>query len=136
MRSRNSHWLVLPVVAGALLAPAVAQAGPFQSPSGNIGCYISRDGARCDIREKSWTAPPKPKNCELDWGSGAAVGEKGRAGIVCAGDTTLSQGHRLAYGKSVSKGSFRCVSRMSGMRCVNRKSGHGFVLSRESYKLF
>jgi hypothetical protein len=132
----NSHWLALPVLLGALLVPAVAQAGPFQSPSGNIGCYIEKHCARCDIGEHEWTAPPKPKNCELDWGSGVAVGKKGKAGIVCAGDTTLHQGPKLAYGHSTSIGAARCTSLTSGMRCVNKKSGHGFFVSRQSYKLF
>jgi hypothetical protein len=128
--------LVLSAALAAFAVPAVAQAGPFQSPSGNIGCYIAKWGVRCDIRHRSWTPPPKPGNCELDWGQGTAVEKHGRAGIVCAGDTTLDQGPVLLYGHAISKGRFRCVSRSSGMRCVNRRNGHGFVLSRESYRLF
>jgi hypothetical protein len=134
---RIPRSLVLAAALAALCAvPAVAQAGPFQSPSGNIGCYIAKSGARCDIAKRSWSPPPKPKYCELDWGQGAAVDKHGKAGIVCAGDTALNQGPVLPYGHSISKGRFRCASLSSGMRCVNRRDGHGFFLSRESYRLF
>lgn len=128
--------LVLSAVLAAFAVPAVAQAGPFQSPSGNIGCYIAKSGVRCDIDKRSWKPPPKPAYCDVDWGQGVAVDKHGKAGIVCAGDTTLHQGPVLPYGRSVSKGRFRCVSKSSGMRCVNRHNGHGFFLSRESYRLF
>lgn len=133
-RLRQLALLVLP--AALLLVPTAAQAGPFQSPSANIGCFVNREFARCDIRHKEWKSPPKPKNCELDWGFGAAVDEKGKAGIVCAGDTALGQGPKLGYGKTIEKGPFACKSLMSGVRCKNGKTGHGFFISRQSYKLF
>ena len=121
----------------ALSAAAQASAfGFFQSPSGNIGCVISRHDVRCDIREHDWTAPPKPASCELDWGSGVAVDRHGRADIVCAGDTTLGAGKHLAYGDSIERGRFRCVSKRSGMHCVNRRNDHGFALSRERLRRF
>jgi hypothetical protein len=109
----------------------------FQSPSGNIGCVIGRrGGVRCDIRNRDWRPPPKPASCMLDWGFGLTVGRRGRARFVCAGDTTLGQGRRLAYGDAIRRGRFRCVSRRSGMRCVNRRNGHGFALSRERARRF
>ena len=122
----------------ALSAAADARAvGFFQSPSGNIGCVIGKQqGVRCDIRKHDWTAPPKPASCELDWGSGVVVGRHGRAEIVCAGDTTLGAGRHLAYGDAIARGRFRCVSRRRGMRCVNRRNDHGFVLSRERVRRF
>ena len=126
-------------VALAIALSAAAEAGAagfFQSPSGNIGCAISRHDVRCDIREHDWTAPPKPSWCELDWGSGVVVGHHGRAQIVCAGDTTLNQGRHLAYGDAIERGRFRCVSRMTGMRCRNRRNDHGFALSRERLRRF
>ena len=109
----------------------------FQSPSGNIGCVIGRrGGVRCDIRNRDWRPPPKPASCMLDWGFGLTVGRRGRGRFVCAGDTTLGQGRRLAYGDAIRRGRFRCVSRRSGMRCVNRRNGHGFALSRERARRF
>ena len=109
----------------------------FQSPSGNIGCAIGRQGGvRCDIRNRDWSPPPRPASCMLDWGFGLTLERRGRARFVCAGDTVLGQGRRLAYGESIRRGRFRCVSRQTGMRCVNRRNGHGFVLSRQRARRF
>ena len=120
------------------LVPASAAAAPvsFQSPSGNIGCYMDRNGVRCDIAEHTWPTPPKPAWCEVDYGFGLFVGKRRRATLLCAGDTTLHQGRVLAYGRSVRRGRFRCRSRTDGMRCVNRRNGHGFFLSRDRVSRF
>ena len=134
------HFLRPALIAGlcflALPAVATAKSGGFQSPSKNIGCYIDSSAVRCDIRVHSWTAPPKPSYCDVDWGGGMAVGKKHRGGFVCAGDTTLNAGPVLAYGSSRSEGRFTCTSRESGMTCRNRRNGHGFFLSRDSYRRF
>jgi hypothetical protein len=126
-----------PAVAGQSGSGSTAQSFTgFQSPSGNIGCFIGRSGARCDIRNRDWRPPPKPASCRLDWGFGLTIGRQGRGRFVCAGDTTLGQGRRLAYGDAIRRGRFRCISRRSGMRCVNRRNGHGFALSRERARRF
>jgi hypothetical protein len=119
-----------------LLAPEASALSQFSSPSGNIGCVMVRSGARCDVREHDWTAPPKPAWCELDWGSGASVGRHGRGSVVCAGDTALGGTRILAYGERERVGRFRCFSRRSGMRCVNHRNGHGFLISRQRLRLF
>ena len=116
-------------LAGAVSAQAFVQ---FKSPSGNIGCVLDkRDGVRCDIREKSWTAPPKPSWCDVDWGGGVQVGRRKRASFVCAGDTVLGANRTLSYGSSIRRGRFECFSRRTGMRCVNHRTHHGFRLSRQ-----
>lgn len=125
------------VTAAALALPTLAGAGPFRSPSGNIGCYIDAAwGARCDIRVRSWPTPKRPPSCDLDFGQGVQVGRRGRATFVCAGDTALGAGPRLAYGSSLRQGDFRCTSRSSGMRCENIRTRHGFVLSRQSVRRY
>jgi hypothetical protein len=129
------------LAAGVGADPAVAlKVRTFQSPSGNIGCVIlrSHDGneARCDVAHHSWKAPPKPASCELDWGSGLVVGDHGKAQFVCAGDTTLHQGPKLAYGDSIKLGKFKCASKRSGMLCRNRANGHGFKVSRTIARRF
>jgi uncharacterized protein DUF6636 len=139
-RTSSGLRLVL-LAAAALLAilalPAQASAFiGFHSPSGNIGCVMDKSGVRCDIRNHDWPTPPKPKNCELDYGGGVFVGKHHRASFICAGDTTLGSGHALPYGQSKSLGRFRCVSLESGMRCKNRGNGHGFFLSREKVRLY
>jgi len=119
---------------GAGAAQALVQ---FKSPSGNIGCVLAkRDGVRCDIRAKEWSAPPKPSWCDVDWGGGVQVGRRKRASFVCAGDTVLGADRTLAYGSSIRRGRFECFSRRTGMRCVNHRSRHGFRLSRQRLRLF
>ena len=105
-------------------------------PRSNIGCYIDRSGVRCDIAQHDWPKPVKPPSCDLDYGQGVYVGRRGRARFVCAGDTTLGAGPVLAYGRTVRRGRFRCRSRRSGMRCVNRRNGHGFHLSSAVVRRF
>lgn len=130
---------LIAAVSIASLAPAAtasAKAGPFQSPTGNIGCYIAADFIRCDISKHDWPTPAKPAKCDLDYGGGLAVDKSGRANFVCAGDTTLHQGPVLRYGHHRRAGRFTCTSRESGMTCRNRRNGHGFFLSRQSYRRF
>ncbi|MGA7436420.1 MAG: DUF6636 domain-containing protein [Solirubrobacterales bacterium] len=103
----------------------------FQSPTGNIACYMdSKEGARCDIAKKTWAAPAKPSSCTLDWGSGLSI-KRGEGTFVCAGDTVMNPGAPiLKYGESSSQGAFSCESSESGMNCINTGTGHGFILSR------
>lgn len=133
------------LTAALLLAPTVASAFKlrmFHIPGGNIGCALifgeeARGGeARCDIADHSWQAPPKPRWCELDWGSGMVVGPRRAAQIVCAGDTVLHQGRLLPTGRSVSLGPYRCKSLEEAVRCLNRDTGHGFQLSRSAATRF
>ncbi len=119
-------------IAGVLLvgaAPAGA-AAYFHSPSGNIGCGLAGSGARCDIRSHTWHATRKPRNCRTDWGFGLTVGRHGKGGFFCAGDTVLGLGRSLPYGRSLTRGLFTCTSRTDGVRCINRRTRHGFKLSR------
>ena len=138
-----SRWAICAsaMILAATAAPAYGSAflqssAFFQSPSGNIGCAISTAGVRCDIAEKSWSPSPKPASCPVDWGNGLTLSRRGKARYTCAGDTVLGQGRKLAYGKAISAGRFRCVSRKSGVRCTNRRNGHGFGLSRRRARRF
>ena len=108
----------------------------FSSPTKNIGCALDRGGVRCDIRQRDWRPPPKPPSCELDWGFGLVLDRAGRGQFVCAGDTVLGSRRTLAYGRSIQRGRFRCVSRERAMRCVNRRNGHGFALSKQFARRF
>jgi len=60
----------------------------FVTPSGNIDCALTASYARCDIGDRTWSAPPKPTDCPLDYGNGALVDSTG-ARLSCAGDTLL-----------------------------------------------
>ena len=127
--------LLLALVIACVFA-ASAQAAQFQSPSRNIGCAITKQGVRCDIRKRTWDPPPKPRSCKLDYGQGLFVGRRGKARFVCAGDTTLGVGPVLRYGRAIRRGRFRCASRTEGVRCVNRRNRHGFFLSRARVEWF
>jgi hypothetical protein len=134
-----SALFVLAVGGGTPLVESSAAMEPtvyLQSPSHNIACVIFPGGVRCDIRHYSWPVPPKPKSCEFDYGGGLSLSKHGKAYYNCVSDTVLGMGKVLPYGRSRSLGRFRCTSKKSGMRCVNRRNGHGFLLARESIRLF
>jgi hypothetical protein len=125
MRSRRTAGLgVVALCAGLLgvlaLAPAAQAAKYFHSPSGNIGCGVSRQGARCDIREKNWSPPPRPRSCNLDWGYGLTLGKRGKGRFFCGSDSLLGVGTRLG----------------DGVQCFNVRNGHGFFIARERYRRF
>jgi hypothetical protein len=126
------------VTAGvAATGAASAQAASFQTPTGNIGCYVLKDYARCDIVTRDWRGPKRPASCDLEWGDAIGISPKGRRGtFVCHGDTARDpHARKLAYGHSLSAGSMRCRSRTDGVRCTNN-AGHGFFISRQSYRRF
>ena len=117
----------------------------FASPSGNIACVITSSGdselvtrgVRCDIDERDWSPPPRPADCELDYGHGVVLGVGEAAQLICTGDTTIGRNTEpLAYGDAITAGPIRCESAQSGITCRDVESGHGFSISREAYQLF
>ena len=117
-------------------APSATAATSFHSPTGNIRCVI--DGTsftRCDITNRDWSPPPKPKSCEFDWGNSLGLGFRGSGKFLCVSDA-VNSGRKLDYGQSIQRGRFRCRSRMSGMRCVNLRNDHGFALSKQRFRRF
>jgi hypothetical protein len=120
-------------------AARVVHLDTFQSPSGNIGCAIIAGTARCDIKQRSWSPPPRPHTCPqiVDFGQGLIVGRSGSARLVCAGDTSLNPAAKtLAYNTDTVAEGFRCQSRSTGIVCRSTVSGHGFFISLEAYRVF
>lgn len=118
----------------------VAQgADHFQSPSGNIFCsYFDLDGGtlRCDLGEVNNPQPPRPEECENDWGPMFEMNGRGMAQQICAGDTVVAPDSPiLEYGQRWRRGEFRCSSSRAGIRCTNR-SGHGWQLRKSEQNLF
>jgi hypothetical protein len=112
----------------------------FQSPSKNIACiYFEYDGhkaLRCDIAEKTGPIPPKPRNCEQDWGNSFEVNAKGQADRSCTGDTQIGQTLRvLPYGEVWRAAASSCKSEESGITCFNADR-RGFSLSRAKQDVF
>lgn len=136
--------LVLVVISGVVgIGAAAAQSGPdriasFNTPSGNIGCIAFGHNLRCDIARKDWKAPRAQHPCRLVRGDSLTMRGTGRPLWTCHGDTALApRGSRraLAYGTRWHWGPFTCTSRITGLTCTNRQ-GHGFFLSRQSYRVF
>ncbi len=109
----------------------------IQSPSGHIACLLTDDpvAARCDVQNAHWSAP-KPARCTMAYGDSAEVGTR-KADLTCHSDTVFGAPDlvTLPYGQSAKYHDLYCTSRTTGITCWNAL-GHGFTVSRESYKLF
>jgi hypothetical protein len=143
MMGRAIVLTLLVTAAVAASASAARQAQPelrsasFRTPSTNIACRSYRFGGRtflrCDIR--SGLRPQPRRRCQLDW-TGLQLSSRDRATPSCAGDTVYhARAPILRYGRRWSRGGISCVSRTTGLTCRNR-SGRGFVLARERWRLF
>ena len=127
--------MLAPVVLS--LAMAASSATTFQTPSHHIGCLYSTSPSalRCDVRDPA-DPPQRPKSCALDYGTAFGLSTSKRATRLCVGDTVLDPRAKvLAYDKTRHFGPFTCTARTTGLRCTT-KAGHGFVLSRQTQKLF
>lgn len=137
MRCIGPGTMLAALIAGATFA--AAQTGPagFKSPSGNIHCQYYDGEIRCDIAQQSAPVPPKPRDCELEWGQAFAVADNGRSGErLCHGDTVVdARLPVLAYGNVWRSGGITCASEQTGVTCTNA-AGHGFSLSRAAQRLF
>jgi hypothetical protein len=108
----------------------------FVSPTGNVSCMLDVDWARCDIIDRDWSPPPRPADCEFDYGQGISLAPGEQAQFVCAGDTAFGADEVLPYGQSITAGALRCESAQTEMTCRDVPTGHGFSISREAYRLF
>jgi hypothetical protein len=118
----------------------------FKAPSGNIRCQLPdlKDGdegkpapyLRCDILQIQGPLPPKPRNCDGNWGQAFTVLQDAhRAQRMCYDTEMDDHLPTLPYSSTWRRAGFSCISEPSGVTCTNR-SGHGFHLSRTSQKLF
>jgi hypothetical protein len=118
----------------------------FRTPSNNVHCLIEtwtdddgkpRSQLRCDVMDISGPIPPKPADCEFDWGQVFAIAGDGLSGQrLCYSDSAMNDRYRvLAYGTTWRNGGYTCTSEPSAVTCVNGL-GHGFALSRRTQRLF
>ncbi len=136
-----NRWPFAVLTAAALVplstpAAAADDLVTFISPSGNVGCVLDAHYARCDIVDRDWNPPPRPADCEFDYGQGVGLAPGEPAAFVCAGDTTLGGEQVLGYGDALTRGRLTCESSESGVACRDTGTGRGFSLSREIYQLF
>lgn len=121
----------------------------FHSPSNNITCSLSALEATCEINARSFASPPKPTDCQLDYGTMVSVALEGPASFVCHGDTGFVQatpfapnssiagsGDVLNYGDEITNGVFVCSSSKKAMGCSTVAGEHGFTLSRARYRIY
>ncbi|BBY23645.1 DUF6636 domain-containing protein [Mycobacterium stomatepiae] len=116
--------------------PASADPGFIAVPGGNIGCEIYDFQARCDIKEYSFTPPPKPADCPLNWGNALVVREDQPGQFACHIDSAFGDGPMLAVGNTQTVGPMSCTNTPSGIQCRNTKTQHGFDLSRQAFRLY
>lgn len=116
----------------------------FQSPSGNISCQLgifedngSRRGtASCQIAQHTFHTPPRPPDCQGAWGDSIGLIQGKPASLQCHTDTLLGSAQPvLDYGQSRARGHIVCTSLQDSMRCADEATDHGFLLSRDDYRL-
>ena len=142
-----------------LAIPATSFAGNglrfFHTADGNIGCALvkpvkrnkkrrfprSPGQARCDVKTHTWVAPPRPRTCDLDWGFGVQVGDRGFSSYVCAGDSVAfgKPNPVLAPGGFIVVGPYACAVlpvAETTVNCRNNRTGRGFEVSAATVSLF
>jgi hypothetical protein len=112
----------------------------FQTPSGNIDCGIgsmnSKAFADCEIRQYTWTPPPRPQRCEGAFGDRIALDQGTLPAFVCHSDTLKNDGlPTLDVGQSRSAGPITCVSETFAVTCTDSGTGNLFTVSADDYKL-
>ena len=126
------RWL-----AAFLLMPVLASAQQgFQLPSGNIHCMAFEGTLRCDLLRAAFPPPPRPRDCEQEYGSAVELGPRGPARLICHGDTVADPGNPvLGYGRAWQGWGLSCLASQAGLRCVNAQ-GRGFEMARAALRLF
>ena len=134
---------VMAAAVGAVPVTAHADAGAFQSPSGNIVCSMGTfvDGkandnfVACEITDHSWVAPPRAPDCALNWGNRFRLEQGSAAVFACQHQAMPAPQQTLDYGQTRSVGAITCDSEPAAMTCTDSSTGHFFRVSRDSYQL-
>jgi hypothetical protein len=137
--------LALTAVATAAVAialPATANAGippAFQTPSGNIMCWMATNAAACRIVDYTYSA--QGQDCgSPGWPNEFLLKQDMPAKLDCSDDapgtyTGMRTSVTLDYGQTKSVGVMTCASEPSGVTCTDTSTGHFFHVSRDSYEL-
>jgi Bacterial SH3 domain len=146
---RNRTWIdcCITVSEPSVRAPADYIPVGFKSPSGNIHCQAfagrgteggsSKNLLRCDVLQMSSNPPPRPPDCESDWGQAFEIRQGDRLGqrICYSGTVHDEKLLTLSYGETWERLGFKCKSDAAGVTCTN-SAGHGFELSRSVQRVF
>jgi len=120
-----------------LAATAHALATPsFQTPSGNIMCWVGDNFASCDIIDHTYAPPPGHCALAANFDFRNFMLQKGTPPeLRCSRPEDLPTAMTLDYGQTYSVGVMTCHSETSGVTCTDSSTGHFFRVSRESYQL-
>jgi hypothetical protein len=137
-------WLIAaatPAVAIALAAPAHAGVPPtFQTPSGNIQCWVAENTAACEIIDHTYALPPRDDCTAPGFGNSVWLNEGKEPFLPCdtdqPGDYHGMRSHvTLDYGQTKSAGVMSCDSEEAGVTCTDSSTGHFFTVSRDTLQL-
>lgn len=124
----------LMLLALCFAGPARADVWSFNTPSGNIECWVgeevSSSDLTCTIFQRN--APMAQFTaCPVHRGITAFMGNRGGVDVTCApqGERPVGGQHVADYGVTGQFGGFSCHSSRKGLECRNQ-DGHGFFLSR------
>lgn len=110
------------VLLGLLTLPAGAHAARiehFWSPTRNLACEMTKRHVFCTVLSRREHGKLRR--------DGTVVRSPQRADPPIGART-------LRYGRRVNVGRFRCTSKRRGMKCVVRRSGRGFLASRDGFE--
>lgn len=116
--------------------PGVAE---FVTPSGNITCgIVGADDVECSVDQHSWSAPPRPSGCQLNWSASWLTLNTGAVirGACLGGPPFAPYGAVLPYGSTLQDGSITCRSESAFLACANVATGHGFAVNRSSLRTY
>lgn len=129
-------------IAAAIALPATAHAGippSFQTPSGNIMCWVAEDTAACRIVDYTYSA--QQQDCPSPGGPNEFWLKEGAPAVLkCSDDPPgtyagLRTSVTLDYGQTKHVGVMTCASEPSGVTCTDTSTGHFFRVSLDSYEL-
>lgn len=113
-------------------APPTGEVESFVAPSGNIGCTIDSERARCIVQSFDYDPPEAPDGCTMDdWGSIVVANNDG-AGFSCTPAPFPSDAQPLDYGQTVSAHGMTCASSETGVSCRSDETGAAFSVARAS----
>lgn len=125
-----------------LTAPAYANQPSFQTPSGNILCYLDNTASELDIFclifDADWPYPVEDEDCDADRIRAVSVGRDwpALAHTICTSDVFWPYpSPTLSYGADWSVEGFTCSVARTGVTCRDDEGTGGFEIARGGYSL-
>lgn len=112
----------------------------FASPTRNIGCEVTEQGATCTIATLGAGAKP-PVECTAGTAGHSVTLDAEGVHWPCLSDGRLPKAASgstdvLDYEESKTVGDYTCVSERKGVTCRHFSTGHGFRLARAGVQEF